>query len=143
MAASDPGYDPFKRELAAGVAHERQPLFDLFAPPGGSVPDREAVEALLEPMVDTIRRVDPLMDPAQRLAGVRVPVRLVHGRGDVLIPFTETLRTAERMGPDANARVTITRLFTHSQEDGIPGGVRGVAESARFVRALGGVLRMV
>jgi hypothetical protein len=82
------------------------------------------------------------MDPGPRLADVRVPVRLLHGHGDALIPFTETLRMAERLDRTTDVRATVTRLFSHTQDDGAPKGLRLIAEQARFVRAVGRVLRM-
>ena len=82
------------------------------------------------------------MDPAARLARVRMPVRLVHGHGDVLIPFSETLRMAELLDDETDVRVTVTRLFGHTREDPLPAGLRLLAEQVRFVRAVGRVLRM-
>lgn len=143
LPSGDPAYDERKRELAAGLGPQARELFELIAPPRDEIPpDRAAVEQLLERLAPAIQRADPLMDPAARLRDVRVPVRLVHGHGDVLIPYTETLRMAERLDGVTDVRVTITRLFAHSQDEPIPAGLRLVAEQARFVRAVGRVLRM-
>ena len=103
----DPVYDPTKRRLAEGIAPARRALFDLFAPTDGRAPERASVVALLPPLEAAIRRLDPALDPVERLRRVRVPVRLMHGHGDVLIPYTETLRMGAAMGPDADVGVTI------------------------------------
>lgn len=135
----DPVYDGLKRELAERLPPERRPLLEAFAPPAGRPPDRAAAGALLERMIPAIRRVDPTMDPAGRLAAVQVPVRLVHGTEDVLIPWSETLRMAERMRGNADLGVTITPAFAHSS------GRRGIAGALSllgFLRRLGGVLRL-
>jgi pimeloyl-ACP methyl ester carboxylesterase len=83
------------------------------------------------------------MDPADRLGAVRVPVRLMHGRGDALIPFTETLRMERALAGTTDVRATVTRLFAHTNEDDFPGIVGRARESGRFVRFLGSALRMV
>lgn len=142
LPSADPVYDPVKRELATRVATERRRLFELIAPCPERTPPPDEVEGLLETMAPAIRRADPHMDPALRLAGVRAPVRLVHGHGDALIPFTETLRMAERLQGIADVRVTVTRLFAHTSEEPPPAGLRRLGEQARFLRAVGRVLRM-
>jgi pimeloyl-ACP methyl ester carboxylesterase len=142
LPSADPAYDPLKRELAARLAPARRALFELFAPPAGREPQANAVDALLEVMVPAILRVDPQMDPAVQLAQVRLPVRLVHGHGDVLIPFTETLRMAQALEGATDVRVTVTRILGHTRQDPLPVGLRMVVERVRFVSAIGRVLRM-
>jgi len=46
---------------------------------------------------------------------LRLPLVLLHGRADLLIPFTESLRLAEHLPAAALHRVTITRLFGHTR----------------------------
>jgi pimeloyl-ACP methyl ester carboxylesterase len=139
----DPHYDPRKGELAARIAPARRALFDVFAPRSDTEPDRALAERLIEAMVGSVRRVDPLMDPADRLGAVRVPVRLMHGRGDALIPFTETLRMERALAGITDVRATVTPLFAHTNEDDFPGIFGRARESGRFVRFLGSALRMV
>jgi dienelactone hydrolase len=141
VPSNDPVYDPLKRELARAIAPQRRALFERLAS-GGSTPGHADVDRLLELLEPTIRSVDPELDPAARLARVRVPVRLVHGHGDVLIPFTETLRMGQALEGVTDVRVTVTRLFAHSQEDPLPAGLRMLAERVRFVLEVGRVLRM-
>lgn len=135
----DPVYDGLKRELAAGLPPRWRTLLEVFAPPAGRHPDRAAAAALAEQLLPAIRSVDPTMDPAARLAEVRVPVRLVHGSEDVLIPWSETLRMAERLRGNGDLGVTITPAFAHS--DGRR-GLAGALSLMGLVRRLGGVLRL-
>lgn len=143
LPAGDPSYDSLKRALEAAVAPERRALLGLIAPPGDALPrDREAAAGLADALVSTIHAVDPEMDPAPRLSAVRVPVRLLHGHGDTLIPYTETLRLGERLEGATDVRVDVTKLFSHTQDESMPAGLRLLAEQIRFVRAVGRVLRM-
>ena len=142
LPSKDPAFDPLKREMAARIDPARRALFETFAPPTGVEPDRERAERLIEAMVPAIRRIDPLMDPGELLGNVRLPVSLVHGRGDGLIPFTESLRMAERLTASSDARVTVTPLFAHSRAENTSVIARA-GESVSFVRVLGRALRMV
>jgi dienelactone hydrolase len=137
----DARYDDLKRELAARVAPARRTLFEELAA-GGATPDRALAERLIEGMVGSIPQVDPLMDPAERLRAVRLPVRLMHGRGDTLIPFTETLRMERALAGHTSVRATVSRLFAHAQEDDFRGAFARTREAAAFVRAVGEVLRL-
>ena len=142
LPSKDPDYDPLKRELAARIDPSRRALFETFAPPAGVPPDRAAAEELVRKMVPAIRRVDPLMDPEDRLRQVRLPVRLVHGLGDILIPYTETLRMARQLTASTDLRATVTPVFAHSREER-GSGIGGLVNSLSFVRTLGKVLRLV
>lgn len=142
VPAWDPVYDARKRELAEGIAPERRPLFETFAPPADRPPDRAAAERVIQVLLAAVHTSEPLMDPAERLREVRVPVRVLHGRGDVLLPFTETLRMQRTLAGVTDVRATVTRLFGHTHEDDVP-GLGWAWESGRFVRALGEVLRLV
>ena len=82
------------------------------------------------------------MDPAERLRAVRVPVHLLHGRGDTLVPFTETLRMQRALVEHTSVRTTVSRLFAHAQEDDFRGALARAREGGAFVRAVGAVLRM-
>ena len=142
LPSKDPAFDPLKLAMAARVDPARRALFETFAPPAGVAPNRDRAECLIAAMVPAIRRVDPLMDPGERLMEVRLPVRLVHGHGDGLIPYTESLRMATRLEATSDVKVTVTPLFAHSREEGTA-GIGRAWENLRFVRALGRVLRML
>lgn len=114
--------EPVRSEVRLRVSPERRELFDLFAPPAtGSTPPRpgapirETADQLVEAMARAARDTMPLLDPIARVGRIRVPVRLLHGRNDVLIPFTETLALAEVLRDRAeNVKTGITGLFAHS-----------------------------
>ena len=118
-------------------------LFDLFAPPSGRLPDPVGAAALAEAVADGAEALPHPMDPAPYLEALSTPVRLLHGRGDRLIPFTETLRLRRAFGPDADVRADITGLFAHSRSDPLRSFLRIPGEAATFYRALKGVLGAV
>jgi len=70
-------------------------------------------------------------------------VRLIHGRQDRLIPFTETLRLAERFPPKSDVRVFLTGLFSHSQRHGGRLKIQELREQLRFLRLISVVLGTV
>ena len=140
--AWSPRYDVLKEGLRRGVAPARRELFDLFAPASGRDADEEAAEALIGPLIEGGRRVAPLAEPAPFLGRIRHPVELLHGRGDRLIPYTESLRMQRSLPRDARAHVTVTRLFAHSTGERFP-ILRGASEGLMFFRALKRILGTV
>jgi len=135
----DPVYDPVKAELRAGIAPGRRDLFDLFAPIGSREPDVSGSLELVEALCTAAEATDPLLDPGRWLAEVQVPVHLVHGRQDHLIPFTETLRLKEAL-PAGATRTTITGLFAHSEGTRVGSAMRQAAEGLHFLRALRAIM---
>jgi hypothetical protein len=71
----------------------------------------------------------------------RVPVVLLHGRNDSLIPFTETLRLERRIRAP-RLTVAVTSLFEHSREARL-GGIRWLPELWRLGRTLSSLLGSV
>lgn len=136
----DPIHDPVKEQLRATIAPRRRHLFDLYAPPSSREPPEGAeVEAMVEALAGIVDGASPLLDPRPYLGDVRVPVRLVHGRHDHLIPFTETLRLREAFPPDADVEADVSALFAHSGESGGGSPLRTIREGLRFL----GILRKV
>lgn len=112
-------------------------LFELFAPPAGTLPDRDAALELARNMDRAARGAWPLLDPIPTLGPINRPVRLMHGRSDRLIPFTETPELARRLHPIAPDLGTgITGLFAHSGGEPTGGIVHTIRESVHFVRVL-------
>lgn len=134
----DPCYDPLKAKLRAGVARERRELFDLFAPVGGGDPAGVEIEPLVQGLAATIRGRSPTMEPQSFVRHLKTPVRLLHGRADHLIPYTETLRATEAMRGHTDVRSTITGLFGHSGAGEAAGG--RVQEGVLLFRALADLL---
>jgi pimeloyl-ACP methyl ester carboxylesterase len=145
IPANDLSLEPLRLEMRKRVHLGRRELFDLFAPPlttpGRSVPApalREGALELVAAMARGTRRAAPLLDPLSHIEGIGVPVRLLHGKGDVLIPFTETLELADRLRPRApDLKVGITGLFAHSGGSGSPPGLgHRTREGLHFLRVL-------
>lgn len=136
-------FDPIKEELESRVAPSRRDLFRTFAPPAGEPPDPETREELALALARTIRASSPLSEPTPHLDRIPVPVRLIHGREDRLIPFSETLRLARRFPANADVKVFLTGLFSHSRGGGVTGFVDPLRESYRFLRALAEIMRMI
>jgi pimeloyl-ACP methyl ester carboxylesterase len=143
IASWDPVHEPVKRAAREGVDPRRRFLFDLFAPPAEEEPDREASADYVRAMAREVARGVPLLDPRPFLDKIEVPVRLLHGRDDHLIPFTETLRLRRDFPPDADVRVWITGLFAHSQGAQLASRLHGAREGLRFLRALRDVFALV
>jgi pimeloyl-ACP methyl ester carboxylesterase len=142
-------FDPVLARFAAAVRAELpagdRPLFDLFLPPGGGTPPRDAAHEVASALVRTAHARMPALDPLPGLGPIPVPVHLLHGRGDVLIPWSETERIDALIRPRTpTIHTTITGLFAHSGDLGGDRGLRALArrarEGARFVGALRRIL---
>lgn len=113
--AGDPQFEPVKEKLAARFAGERLRAFDLFAPRGRILgTDRSFARAMIRPLTETMLRHDPLLDPGDAFASLRVRTFLAHGRDDRLIPFSETVRAGRLVAPNMLAGCAVTGLFAHS-----------------------------
>lgn len=113
----DAAVDPTKEDLLGTLPRELQPLFRYFAPPAAEDPPPEDAES--ERWARALTRAGVRTDPALALPDVLeipVPVLLLHGRNDHLIPYSESYRMARRIrAPEL--RVLITHLFAHSAGD--------------------------
>jgi pimeloyl-ACP methyl ester carboxylesterase len=115
VPAWDPRLDPLKEELRAELEPGRRELFDLFAPPSAQpLVANDRSEAMAIDLSAALRKAEPLLDPVPLLGRLRVPVHLFHGRGDRLVPYTESLRLREGLPATLPANVTVTGLFAHS-----------------------------
>ena len=126
-------------ELRSGLPRRERELFDLFAPAPGSTPDPDGVAEVVRALETTAAAHLPLLDPLPSLGRIHVPVHLLHGRRDVLIPWSETRRLEALLRPrTAELHATITDLFAHSDDGGAParrGRVRGLREGVALFRA--------
>lgn len=138
VMAWEPFYDAMKSELAAKLSPRNRELFHLFAPPAGVAPDPEAAERIAPLIAATALHVHPQLElPPGLDATALPPVRLVHGRDDPLVPFTETLALERRLrtaAPNLDLKTTVTSLFGHARETA-PWLSRPV-EAVRFLAAL-------
>lgn len=143
----DPGYDDVKDELGMSVARENRPLFRLFAPPADREPDPAAANEIAPLLAEAARTTHPRLVFPRSLHGIDAhadapptPVHLIHGRGDHLIPFTETLALERRLRKRTDVTATVTGLFAHSRESGR--SAARLREAARFFAALRGAMAL-
>ncbi|HSM05266.1 MAG TPA: hypothetical protein VK858_11675 [Longimicrobiales bacterium] len=116
----DPALDAVKTELAAPLSAEEAELFRVFAPEARFDPPEPGpvTEAWARRLSEAARDAAPLLTVPHEL-DLPMPVFLLHGRHDHLIPFTETLRLAPRIRAP-RVTTTITGLFGHSAGDPRP-----------------------
>jgi pimeloyl-ACP methyl ester carboxylesterase len=144
LHAGRTGLEAASAEVAAAAVEIRSALgpaergrFDAFVFPPEAPPDEETVTRLVDALVAAAREQVPALDPAAGLGPLAVPVHLLHGREDRLVPWTESERLAARLAPLAPAvHLTVTGLFAHSGDGGRLRAVEGV----RFLRALARLL---
>lgn len=143
VGAWESRYDALKEELCREIHPDRRPLFRAFAPATGQVPPNDVAGAMIPALADAARRASSHSEPMAFLEKIQVPVRLVHGRGDRLIPFSESLRLTQAFPRGADVKVYLTSLFAHSQQDHEGGIYGGVEEQLNFLRMLSDLLAMV
>lgn len=143
IEAWKPFYDRRIAEVRDELDTADRRLFDLFAPPAGRLPDPARAEAMASAVADAAATIPHPMDPLPYLDSLPTPVRLLHGRGDRLIPFTETLRLRSRFGAEADVRADITELFAHSRSDPLSSLLRIPAETLTLYQSLRGILGAV
>lgn len=136
VASWDPVYDLRKQELADALPPSKRELFRAFAPADGDPVPPETLDRLVPALAEAARQDSPLFDIAPLLTDIRVPVRLVHGRQDRLIPFTETLRLAQRFSPESDVQVFLTGLFSHSHRHGGTFKIQELREKLQFLKLM-------
>jgi dienelactone hydrolase len=136
-------FDEMKTALEKEIHPSRRALFRTFAPPAGLIPPEEEVEPLAPALAQAMREDTPLAEPTPYLGRVKVPVRLIHGWEDRLIPYSETLRLRDRFPDSADVRVHMTGLFAHSYPDGVRGRFQDLKERILFLRMLMDILSLI
>ncbi len=144
IPAWEDSYDPIKEELRRGIAQQRRWLFDLFAAPTGVEPDPEAIREFVPRLAVAAEKASPLMNPMPFLKKIKPQVKLLHGKRDRLMPYTETLRLQGCFPEEKGVEATITDLFAHSDQGERLHSIRAEAqEGLKFTGALKRVLAMV
>jgi len=143
IPAWDPRHDALKAELRSNLTAGHQATFDLFAPCTSAPLAGEAGEAMAIDLAGACRRSQPLLDPNFELQRMRVPIHLFHGRGDRLVPYTESLRFHQRLPASLDSEVTVTALFAHSADHRPATMAMRVREGLVFFKAMQGVLNWV
>ena len=140
VASWDAHHDTRKEALEEALPRSGRRLFRVFAPADGEDVPREAADELAPALTRAALKDSPLFDIASDLPRLKVPARLIHGRQDRLIPFTESLRLAEHFSSGSDVRVFLTGLFSHSQRDGGRMTIGELAEQLRFLHLMSVVL---
>ena len=137
----DPSYDVAKDELARSIPETHQHLFRLFAPPSDREPEPGPAREMAHLLADAARRIHPELEPPAEFGDAPPPpIRLLHGRRDHLIPFTETLALERLLRKRTDVSATVTGLFAHSGESGAT--TSRVRESIRFFTGLKEVIAL-
>lgn len=138
----DPGYDVVKDDLEGSLPATHRRLFRLFAPPADREPKPGPAREMTHLLAEAARRTHPELEPPVSMgdAGAPPPVRLLHGRRDHLIPFTETLALERLLRNRMDIAATVTGLFAHSRESGRK--IARVRESVRFFKGLKEVIAL-
>jgi predicted esterase len=145
VPAWDPEYDPAKERLAAGIEADQRALFRRFAPPSARDPLEPDDEVLgwAGALADAARRQDPLVDALDGLVRLPAPVHVLHGRADVLIPWSEGMRLAEALEALGPVHAAVTGLFAHADQHTLRGALASAREGFSFLRALARMLDVV
>lgn len=96
-----------------------------------------ALRARLRAIVQQHAAALAAVSPAGRLRPLRVPVFLLHGRADPIIPSVESEWLAREVPEDALERVLITPVLRHAETQGAP----ALIESVRLAVFIAAVLR--
>ena len=142
LLATDPEMEPERRRLADAFDSAERALFEVVAPPPGTLPD-PVPGALLAKGLGRAMAAIPELNPVPHLARVNVPVRLLHGAGDQLFPYTQTIKLGRAFPPGADLATTVTGLFAHSSGRERASLLHTAREALRFLRALASVFRLM
>jgi pimeloyl-ACP methyl ester carboxylesterase len=144
ISAWMPHHDAMIEGLRSSLPKCRRPLFDCFATPTHAPrPAVEGCDDLARRLAAACRRVEPLLEPQHALADVAVPTRLIHGRGDRLIPFTEGYRMMARLPHGMGHDLTVTSLFAHSADESCGSLPTLVRENVALFGAIRGLINTV
>jgi pimeloyl-ACP methyl ester carboxylesterase len=144
ISAWDPRHDALIGGLREGLPSKRRALFDVFAHAShAAMPELEERRRMARLLAAACRAAEPLLDPAADLARVPIPTRLIHGRGDRLIPFTEGLRLHEGLPEGSRRGLTVSRMFHHSADSAPAGLLDRALERLKMLGAIRGVINSV
>jgi pimeloyl-ACP methyl ester carboxylesterase len=117
------------RQLATGLSPAGQETMRVLLDGRGS-------ETLSRWLTDSARRDRPQLSaaaPRGHLAGLQVPVLLLHGQGDPIVPSIETRYLARELPPGVLRDMLITDLLRHAELSQLP-ELRQVYRFARFMQ---------
>jgi pimeloyl-ACP methyl ester carboxylesterase len=110
----DDRYLDVARALSAEAAPEWRELFEMGTTlrPGGLEILEQALEAWKGPRSDWL-------DPTEKLAHLACPIYLVHGREDVVIPWTEAAELEAKVPARIHAGTWVTGFYDHTGHTGV------------------------
>jgi pimeloyl-ACP methyl ester carboxylesterase len=136
-------FESMREPLEVHIHPSRKTLFRELALASGPRTPVELSQELVPALAKAALAASPLYDVLPYLPDIEVPARLIHGRGDRLIPFTETLRAAEVFPGTSPKRVYLTGLFSHSQRDGGSDLLGELGEMSRFLHMMADILGLL
>jgi pimeloyl-ACP methyl ester carboxylesterase len=122
-------YGPIARRMAEKLPAASREMFLIGCgvEEGGLEIARAAIERGREPL--------SRFDPIPHCPNVRVPVTIIHGKDDDVIPYTHAQELYDALPNDIEKRVLVTGLYTHSGH-----GLVGPRQIADEVKTLGEIL---
>ncbi len=140
----DPSMDKIKNALRTRLDGDDRALFDYFAPDASDdpLPPDERAEQWVQDLTAAGRKRDPGLEFPAGALKTPVPIHVIHGAADHLIPSSEGRRLGQRLS-QTEGTLTITSLFSHSTENGSGGRLSELGENLRFLRVLNRVLQAV
>ena len=96
-------------------------------------PSREFIDAYLAAVDDHVAEMRAA-SPAGRLARARVPVFLLHGKGDPVIPASESRASAAELPDDARAALLVSPALRHAETADVAAAEKWAL--VRFIAAL-------
>ena len=142
LLATDPALEPERHRLARGLDSAERSLFETLAPTAGTLPDPAGGARVAKGLGQVMAGI-PELNPVPHLGRVTVPVRLLHGTGDQLFPYTQTVKLGREFPPHADLQTTVTGLFAHSSGRERTSPLRTASEALRMLNALAGVFRLL
>ena len=142
LLATDPELEPQRRRLADELGPDERSLFEVLAPPAGTLPDPARGARMADALGQVMART-PKLNPVPHLERLDVPVRLLHGAADQLFPYTQTVKLGRVFPPGANVTTTVTGLFAHASGRERSSPLRTAAEALRFLNALASIFRLM
>ena len=142
LLATDPEMEPVRRRLADRLDPAERAVFEAIAPPPDRLPDPVRGGAVAEGLGEVMATI-PELNPVPFLPRVNVPVRLLHGAGDQLFPYTQTIKLGRAFPAGADVTATITGLFAHASGRERTSLLHTASEALRFLNALAGIFRLM
>jgi len=122
--------------LADGIGPAARSLLDLVRND-----DPARFPALLERLDPGVRSLMEDLSPAHALRGpLRAGVVLIHGRGDTVIPYTQSLKLARHLECPGGPRVILLGGFRHARPQGAAAGWRTAVKNPGDSLQLLGIL---